>query len=338
MNNFALIGAAGYIAPRHMRAIMETGNNLIVALDKADSVGIIDSYFPQAAFFTEFERFDRHVCKLIRRGDYLDYVSVCTPNYLHDSHIRFGLRVGAHVICEKPLMLTPRNIEALHQLEEESGKRIHTILQLRLHPAIQQLKKMVDNSPKDKIYDVDLTYITSRGNWYYTSWKGSLEKSGGIATNIGIHFFDMLSWIFGDVKQNIVHIHTHDRAAGFMELEKARIRWFLSINYDTLPKSVKERGMRTFRSITIDDEEVEFSQGFTDLHTRSYEAIIAGHGYGLEDAEKAIKIAYDIRNERPVGITDSFHPLALLPGSQHPFNRDNGLYYAPSMESDLLPH
>ncbi len=337
MNNFALIGAAGYIAPRHMRAIMETGNSLIVALDKADSVGIIDSYFPQAAFFTEFERFDRHVCKLLRRGEPLDYVTVCTPNYLHDAHIRFGLRVGAHVICEKPLMLTPRNIKALHQLEEESGKRIHTILQLRLHPAIQQLKKMVDRSPKGKIYDVDLTYITSRGNWYYTSWKGSLEKSGGIATNIGIHFFDMLSWIFGEVRENIVHIHTHDRAAGFMELEKARIKWFLSINYDTLPESVKERGMRTFRSITIDDKEVEFSQGFTDLHTRSYEAIIDGHGYGLHDAEKAIKIAYDIRNERPVGITDSFHPLALLPASEHPFHRD-ATYYAPTLESDLLAH
>lgn len=337
MNNFALIGAAGYIAPRHMRAIMETGNNLIVALDKTDSVGIIDSYFPEAAFFTEFERFDRHVCKLIRRGEPVDYVTVCTPNYLHDSHIRFGLRIGANVICEKPLMLTPRNIDTLHQLEEESGRKIHTILQLRLHPAIQKLKRIVDKSSSGKIFDVDLTYITSRGNWYYASWKGSMEKSGGIATNIGIHFFDMLSWIFGEVKENTVHIHTHDRAAGFLELEKARIRWFLSINDMTLPPNVKERGMRTFRSITIDDKEIEFSDGFTDLHTRSYEAILDGKGYGLADAEKAIKIAYDIRNSPPVGITETFHPLALLPASTHPFRKDQ-ILRVPHHEPHLADH
>jgi UDP-N-acetyl-2-amino-2-deoxyglucuronate dehydrogenase len=337
MNSFALIGAAGYIAPRHMRAILETDNNLVVALDKTDSVGIIDSYFPKAAFFTEFERFDRHVCKLIRRGDPLDYVTVCTPNYLHDAHIRFGLRIGADVVCEKPLMLTPRNISALHQLEAESGKKIYTILQLRLHPAIQKLKRIVDNGHNGKVYDVDLTYITSRGNWYYTSWKGSMEKSGGIATNIGIHFFDMLSWIFGDVKVNTVHIHTHDRAAGYMELEKARIRWFLSINSETLPKEATQKGMRTFRSITIDDQEIEFSEGFTDLHTRSYEAILAGNGFGLEDSEKAIKIAYDIRNAKPVGITDQIHPLALLPASTHPFRRDH-FYRISTPENDYAPH
>jgi UDP-N-acetyl-2-amino-2-deoxyglucuronate dehydrogenase len=322
MNNFALIGAAGYIAPRHMQAVKDTGNTIVAALDKNDSVGIIDRYFPQAAFFTEFERFDRYVCKLNRSGQKLDFVSVCSPNYLHDAHIRFGLRVGANVICEKPLMLSPWNLNALQSLEEESGKSIYTILQLRLHPELLKLKQEVEASPKNKIYDIDLTYITSRGNWYYTSWKGDPEKSGGIATNIGIHFFDMLNWVFGDLRKNIVHVHTHDRAAGYMEFKKARVRWFLSINYDTIPEKIKAAGQRTFRSMSLDGRRIEFSNGFTDLHTRSYEAILAGHGYQLSTASRAIKIAYDIRNTKPAGLVGNFHPLAALPTSLHPFEHE----------------
>ena len=275
MKNFALIGASGYIAPRHMKAIKDTNNNLVAALDKFDSVGIMDSYFPNADFFTEFERFDRHVSKLqFNNKVNLDYVSICTPNYLHDSHIRFALRQGADAICEKPLVLNPWNIDALKQIEQESGKRIYNILQLRVHPSIIALKNKIDNSPKDKIYDIDLTYLTSRGNWYYTSWKGDVSKSGGIATNIGVHFFDMLSWIFGTLKINTTHLNSHDRAAGYLEFEKARVRWFLSINYDVLPEEIKAKGQTTFRSITIEGEELEFSGGFTDLHTTSYQEII----------------------------------------------------------------
>src|SRR5690606_31368175 len=272
MKNFALIGAAGYIAPRHMKAIKETGNNLVAALDTFDSVGVIDSYFPNADFFVEFERFDRHISKLqFEKKLNLDFVSICTPNYLHDSHIRFGLRQDADVICEKPLVLNPWNIDALKEVENQTGRRIYNILQLRVHPSIIALKEKIANGPKDKIYDVDLTYLTSRGNWYYTSWKGDTTKSGGIATNIGVHFYDMLSWIFGAVKKNIVHLHTHDRAAGYFELERARVRWFLSINEDVLPTEAIEKGQRTYRSITIEGEELEFSEGFTDLHTLSYE-------------------------------------------------------------------
>src|SRR5210317_949833 len=260
MKNFALIGASGYIAPRHMKAIKETGNHLIAALDKFDSVGIIDSYFPDADFFTEFERFDRHISKIQHeRGHNLDYVSICTPNHLHDAHIRFALRQGAHAICEKPLVLNPWNIDALSKIEKESGKQIFNILQLRVHPSIIALKEKIEKGPKDKIYDVDLTYLTSRGNWYYASRKGDVSKSGGIATNIGVHFFDMLSWVFGDVKQNIVHVITHDRASGYLEFQQARVRWFLSINYDVLPEEIKAKGQRTYRSITIEGEELEFS-------------------------------------------------------------------------------
>ena len=322
MSNFVLIGAAGYVAPRHMRAIRDTGNVLLAALDKNDSVGIIDSYFPEAAFFTEFERFDRHVNKLNRIMDMpIEYVSICSPNYLHDSHIRFGLRIGADVICEKPLVLNPWNVEGLQEMEYESGKKVYTILQLRLHPVLQELKRKVQES-NGKIYDVDLTYITSRGNWYYASWKGEKEKSGGIATNIGIHFFDMLSWIFGEVHQNVVHIHTHDRAAGYMELDRARVRWFLSINSDTLPETVKLTGARTYRSIKVDGKDVEFSEGFNDLHTLSYQAILEGKGFGLETAAHAVQAAYDIRNTKPVGIVGPHHPLAETPIVPHPFELD----------------
>ena len=322
MKNFALIGASGYIAPRHMKAIKDTNNNLVAALDRFDSVGIMDSYFPDADFFTEFERFDRHISKLKYENQInLDYVSICTPNYLHDSHIRFALRHGADAICEKPLVLNPWNIDALKQIERESGKRIYNILQLRVHPSIIALKHKIDNGPKDKIYDIDLTYLTSRGNWYYTSWKGDVSKSGGIATNIGVHFFDMLSWIFGGLKTNITHLNCHDRAAGYLEFEKARVRWFLSINYDVLPEEINAKGQTTFRSITIEGEELEFSGGFTDLHTTSYQEIINGNGYGIEAPRQAIEIVYDIRNTESIGLVGDYHPFANKKLANHPFKR-----------------
>ena len=322
MKNFALIGAAGYIAPRHLKAIKDTGNNLIAAYDPFDSVGVMDSYFPSAAFFVEFERFDRHMDKLQRKGDLINYVSICSPNYLHDSHIRFGLRVGADVICEKPLVLNPWNAKALMDLEKETGKKINNILQLRLHPNVIKLKEKIASGDKNKIYDFDLTYITSRGNWYYTSWKGDESKSGGIATNIGIHFFDMLTWVFGPVKSNIVHLHTHDRAAGFFEFERARVRWFLSIDSDTLPEAVKQKGIRTYRSMTLGGEEIEFSDGFTDLHTTSYQEILKGKGFGLQEALPSIELAYTIRHEKPVGLKGEYHPLAKLKLQKHPFFKE----------------
>jgi UDP-N-acetyl-2-amino-2-deoxyglucuronate dehydrogenase len=295
MPNFALIGAGGYIAPRHMKAIKETGNNLLAALDKHDSVGILDSYFPQADFFIEFERFDRHLEKLKRQGVLTDYVTVCSPNYLHDSHIRFGLRIGADVICEKPLVLNPWNVDALMEMEAETGHHVNTILQLRLHPAIIALKEKVSNSGPSQKFDVDLKYITSRGHWYHISWKGDIQKSGGIATNIGIHFFDMLLWIFGDVKENTVHKHSNETASGTLMLEKANINWFLSIDENSLPKDIREAGKRTFRSLTINEEQFEFSEGFTDLHTRSYEEILAGRGFPLSEAKKSIDLVHSIR-------------------------------------------
>ncbi len=321
MKNFALIGASGYIAPRHLKAIKDTNNELLAALDKFDSVGIMDSYFPNADFFVEPERFDRHIEKLkYDKGIGLDYVSICTPNYLHDSHIRMALRRGADAICEKPLVLNPWNLDALQRMEKESGKKVYNILQLRVHQSIIELKRKVEAAPKDKIFDIDLTYLTSRGNWYYTSWKGDINKSGGIATNIGVHFYDMLSWIFGEVKENIVHVHTHDRAAGYLEFEKARVRWFLSINYDVLPEEIKNKGQRTFRSITIEGDELEFSGGFTDLHTRVYEGILEGNGYGLNDARQAIEIVHEIRNSTPVGLKGEYHPFAAKPLVKHPFS------------------
>lgn len=310
MKNFALIGVAGYIAPRHLKAIKETNNNLIAALDKFDSVGIMDSYFPNADFFVEFERFDRHIEKLKRNGTQLDYVSICTPNYLHDSHIRMALRRGANAICEKPLVLNPWNIDALQSIENESEQKIYSILQLRLHPSIIALKKKIDNGPKNKIYDIDLTYITSRGNWYEISWKGENSKSGGVATNIGVHFFDMLSWVFGEVKMNHVHLREKDKSAGYLEFERARVRWFLSINEKDLPSEVRMRRQRTFRSIKIENEEIEFSSGFTDLHTESYREILKGNGFGLADAKPSIEIVHDIRNKEVV-----------LKGERHPFIR-----------------
>jgi len=319
MKKFALIGAAGYIAPRHFKAIKDTENQVKAALDKFDSVGIIDSFFPNADFFTEFERFDRHLDKARTQGEKLDYVSICSPNYLHDSHIRFALRQQADAICEKPLVLNPWNVDTLENLEKETGRRVHTILQLRLHPSVIALREKVAAAPADKVYDVDLTYITSRGNWYYASWKGDLSKSGGIATNIGVHFYDMLSWIFGDVKDNKVHVHTHDRAAGYLEFEKARVRWFLSINADTLPRAIKGKGQRTFRSIDVEGEELEFSSGFTELHTESYKKILSGNGFSINDNRNAIAIVHDIRNQTPLGFTGDYHPLAKTNLSSHPF-------------------
>ena len=296
MKNFALIGAGGYIAPRHMKAVKDTGNNLIAALDKHDSVGILDSYFPQAEFFVEFERFDRHIEKLRRTGIHTDFVSVCSPNYLHDAHIRFGLRVGANVICEKPLVLNPWNIDGLAEIEKETGRQIFTILQLRLHPAIIALRERIQKNFTGKKYEIDLKYITSRGHWYHISWKGDPQKSGGIATNIGIHFFDMLMWIFGDVHSSEVHQHTAETASGRLELEKANVNWFLSIDADTLPGDIKQAGKRTFRSLTIDNEEFEFSEGFTELHTRSYEEILKGNGFPIEETRKSIELVHAIRN------------------------------------------
>ena len=318
MKTFILIGAAGFVAPRHMRAIKENGHRLLAAYDPKDSVGIIDSYFPEADFFTEFERFDRHIEKLKRQGQRIDYVSICSPNYLHDAHIRFGLRHGAEVICEKPLVLNPWNVDALREIEAETGRRVFTILQLRLHPAIIALREQIQRS-QQAMHEVDLSYITSRGKWYYSAWKGDLSKSGGIATNIGIHFFDMLQWVFGPVQENIVHLHTHDRAAGFLQLDRARVRWFLSISADTLPEEVKAKGGRTFRSITVDGQELEFSEGFTDLHTLSYRDILAGEGFSLEDAKPAVTMVHDIRNTHPVGLEGDYHPFAALPTKIHPF-------------------
>lgn len=319
MKNFALIGAAGFIAPRHMKAIKDTKNNLLAALDRFDSVGIIDSHFPNADFFTEFERFDRHLEKLKRAGEMIDFVSVCSPNYLHDAHIRFGLRIGADVICEKPLVLNPWNIDALKEIESESGNKIFNILQLRLHPSIIALRERVKNDKSGKIFDIDLAYITSRGHWYYASWKGDIAKSGGIATNIGVHFYDMLSWVFGSLKDNKVHVHTHDRASGYLEFERARVRWFLSINADTLPDHVKAKGGRTYRSLTMEGQEIEFSDGFTELHTHSYEAILSGNGFGLEEARNSIEIVHDIRHQQPLGLVGDYHPLAQDKLAKHPF-------------------
>ena len=319
MQHFALIGVAGYVAPRHLRAIKETGNRLIAAMDPTDSVGVLDAYFPEAAFFVEFERFDRHLEKFRQSGQALHYVSICSPNYLHDAHIRFGLRQGADVICEKPLVLNPWNAEALQRNEQETGSRVYTILQLRLHPVILALKKQVEAQVSAKKYDIDLTYITSRGAWYFASWKGELSKSGGIATNIGIHFFDMLIWIFGPVQKSEVHLHSHDRAAGYLELERARVRWFLSIDEKTIPPSVQKKGARTYRSISIDGQELEFSEGFTDLHTESYRGILAGRGFGLSDAAPSIDLVHDIRVAEVLGLSGEYHPLAALPQAKHPF-------------------
>jgi UDP-N-acetyl-2-amino-2-deoxyglucuronate dehydrogenase len=305
-SSFALIGAAGYVAPRHMRAIQAIGGDLKVAYDPNDSVGVLDNHFPDAHFFTEFERFDRHVDKLRRRGEKINYVAVCSPNHLHDAHCRFALRSGADAICEKPLVLNPWNIDGLSEIERDTGRRISTILQLRLHPAIVAMKEKFakSNGP----HKVELTYIASRGRWYHASWKGAEDKSGGVATNIGVHFFDMLSFVFGRVNRNEAHLRGPERAAGFLECERANVSWFLSVNRDDLPESVKEK--TTFRSITVDNDEIEFSEGFTDLHTRSYEEIVAGRGFGLEEVRSSVDIVSTFRNV-PLTSDGPVHPFAV---------------------------
>lgn len=311
MRRFALIGAAGFVAPRHMKAIRETGGQLVAALDRADNVGVMDGYFPDAHFFVEFERFDRHLDKLRRSGTPVDYLTVCSPNYLHDSHVRFGLRGGADVICEKPLVLNPWNIDAITEIERETGRRVSCILQLRLHPAIIALREKVTAAVANGAgpYDVTLTYITSRGRWYHTSWKGDVQKSGGLATNIGIHFFDMLLWIFGPLKELRVHRLDATTASGVLQLQNANVRWFLSIDPKTLPPSAKAR---TFRSITVDGAEIEFSEGFTDLHTLSYQRILAGQGFAAEETRPSIEIAHAIRQARVVAPDEQAHPSVAL--------------------------
>lgn len=308
MNNFALIGASGYIAPRHMHAIKDTGNRLVSAYDINDSVGIIDSIAPDSEFFTDFERFYDHAWRLKRTpDDALDYVSICSPNHLHHAHIAAGLRLGCDVICEKPLVPTPELLDDLAHVERENGKRVFNILQLRHHKAILDLKASVMASREQRKFDVDLTYITSRGKWYMESWKGDPRKSFGIATNIGVHFYDMLHFVFGKLQQNIVHHMADSKAAGYLEYENARVRWFLSIDAKDLPKEVQGR-KTTYRSVTIDHRELEFSDGFTDLHMQSYAAILAGKGYGLEDARHCIETVNAIRTATPMSAGDDAHP------------------------------
>lgn len=308
MTSFALIGAAGYVAPRHMKAIKAVGGDLKVAFDPNDSVGVIDSYFPEASFFVEFERFDRHIDKLRRRGDKIDYVSICSPNYLHDAHCRFALRSDADAICEKPLVLNPWNIDGLAEIEKNTKRRISTILQLRLHPAIKALKERMTASPQNEIA-LDLTYITSRGRWYHSSWKGDHAKSGGVATNIGVHLFDMLAHVFGPARRNVVHLRTDERAAGYLECGRACIRWFLSVDRNDLPPAVAGQ-KTTYRSILLNGEEIEFSDGFTDLHTRSYEEILAGRGFGLDDVRASVDIVSNFRSNAEEPHVGEQHPFA----------------------------
>ena len=313
MKNFALIGAAGFIAPRHMQAIKATANRIVAAMDPSDSVGIIDSYFPDSSFFTEFERFDRHIDKLRRSGDdeRVDYISICSPNYLHDAHIRFALRSEADAICEKPLVVNPWNVDGLVDAETSSGHKVNTILQLRVHPEIIRLREQIQSEPADAPkHEVDLTYITGRGRWYLYSWKGEEAKSGGIVANIGVHFFDMLHFIFGELQESRVHLSQPTRASGYLEYERARVRWFLSLEVDDLPADVREKGQRTYRSITVDGNEIEFSGGFTDLHTRSYELILEGRGFGLADARAAIDTVAAIRSATTVPASLDSHPAA----------------------------
>ena len=317
LKTFVLIGAAGYVAPRHLKAIRETGGQLVAALDPHDAAGVLDAYFPETAFFTEFERFDRHLEKLKKQGQAIDYLSVCSPNYLHDAHVRYGLRYGADVICEKPLVLNPWNLEALREMEQETGRRIWTILQLRHHPHIIALKKQVADSDPDHLFDVELTYITPRGNWYYTSWKGDESKSGGIITNIGIHLFDMLLWVFGPLRQGDIHLRNHGRASGYLQLERARVRWFLSIEAATLPEAAAPHA--AYRVLTLDGQAWTFSEGFGDLHTESYRALLDGRGCGLDAVLPAVQATHTLRNQKPVDRLDTYHPLAGLPLAKHPF-------------------
>lgn len=309
MKNFALTGIAGYIAPRHLQAIKDTGNNLIAVCDPHDAVGIIDRYFPEADYFREFERFDRHLEKFRRNGGHLDYLSICTPNHLHDAHIRLALRLGADAICEKPLVLNPWNLDALSLLENEFGKKVYTILQLRVHQDLIKLKEKLNEEKSGKKYKVDLTYITSRGSWYDFSWKGDLQKSGGIATNIGVHFFDLLIWLFGNVRNSEVHLKENRRMSGFIELENAEVLWYLSLNREDLPEEAVRNNKTTFRSIMYDDKEIQFSEGFTELHTRVYEEILVGRGFGIEEARPAIELVHKLRNDKVCENPNEVHYL-----------------------------
>jgi UDP-N-acetyl-2-amino-2-deoxyglucuronate dehydrogenase len=309
--NFALSGAAGYVAPRHLKAIKETGHQLIAAVDPFDSVGILDSFFPDCAFFTEYERFDRHLEKLKRMSDAerVHFVSICSPNHLHDAHIRTALRVGADAICEKPLVLNPWNLDALSELEAETGQYVWTVLQLRVHPALIALKEQLDAEPDRVKHQVVLSYVTARGAWYSHSWKGVLERSGGVATNIGVHFFDMLTWLFGPLESLEVHVSDDRTCAGTLELSHARVKWFLSIDAQHVPDDRRAKGERTHRSITVDGEEIEFSGGFSDLHTEIYRRTLVGDGFGIDETREAIQIVHRIRTEPPVGVLPHSHPF-----------------------------
>ena len=310
--NFVIIGASGYIAPRHMKAIRDTGNNLIAVVDPYDGIGVIDRYFPKASYFKEFERFDRFIDLLqTEKNIKIDYTVICSPNYLHDSHIRFALRINSHAICEKPLVLNPWNIDRLQEYETNSKTKIYSILQLRYHQSIVNFKEKVDNELKDnpkKIFDITLTYITSRGKWYLFSWKGNHNKSGGIATNIGVHFFDMLSWIFGECIETTVHLKNNLTNSGMLKFKNANVSWFLSIDKNKLPKDLNPSNT-TYRSLVADDYEIEFSDGFTDLHTKSYAEILEGRGFGLNDSRKSIEIVSEIRNLEPIGLKNKYHPF-----------------------------
>ena len=315
MKNFAIMGVAGYIAPRHLKAIKDTGNRLMAAFDPVDSVGIIDSFFPDCHFFTEFERFDRHVDKCRREDRYhIDYISICSPNYLHDSHIRFALRIGANAICEKPLVLNPWNIDALVDIARETDRDVNVILQLRHHESVLKLKEYINSQPDNKVFDVDLGYVTPRGKWYDVSWKGDTSKSGGIATNIGVHFFDMLIWLFGDVEESQLHIANCNKSAGYLKLQRANVRWMLSLDREDVPGYKAGDPPRPYRSITVDGKEIDFTHGFTELHTTSYKAIFEGKGYKMEDTRKAIEVVANLRNTLATGVNEYSHPLAK-PGS-----------------------
>lgn len=309
MMNFALTGAAGYIAERHMRAVKETGNRIVAATDIFDVMGRMDSYFPDAEFFTRPDAFEQYLSNHKKTPEAVDYVSICTPNYQHAKYILMALRQDAFAICEKPLVIYPEEIEAVEKAEKETGKKVFNILQLRLHPAIVALREKIRQGDPDKIYDIDLTYITSRGKWYFQSWKGDWSKSGSLATNIGIHFFDMLTWIFGKVQKNVVHVYEAHQAAGYLELDQARVRWYLSLDYNDVPQAARERGLRTFRSITVDGKEIEFSGGFTDLHTQAYNHILEWNGFGVSDAKSCILLTHEIRNTKPIGLVGDYHPI-----------------------------
>jgi UDP-N-acetyl-2-amino-2-deoxyglucuronate dehydrogenase len=315
MKNFALTGVAGYIAPRHLQAIKDTNNTLIAALDKHDSVGIMDRYFPKSSFFVEFERFERHLERLKRGSDLeaIDYLSICSPNFLHDAHIRLALRIGADAICEKPIVLNPWNLDALQELELETGRKVYNILQLREHDAIIDLKKKVELENKDTKHNIELTYITSRGLWYDFSWKGVPEQSGGVATNIGVHFFDMLGWIFGKVQSSKLYLRENRRVSGYLEFEKANVSWYLSLENSDLPESAIQEGKPTYRSLKLDGEEFQFSEGFTDLHTKVYKSIMDGRGFGLEDARQSIEIVHEIRTKEIAALLDNPHHYLIKP-------------------------